>query len=65
MPKAKTNKAVAKRVSVTKTGKVKRQHAFMRHLLVRRTRKQKRQLRKSALVAPTEAKTLKRMLGKG
>lgn len=65
MPKAKTCKAVAKRMKVTKNGKVKRAHAFTSHLLVRRTRKQKRNLRKPALVVGMQARTMKRLLGQG
>ena len=65
MPKAKTCKGVAKRMKVTKTGKVKRGHANTSHLLVRRSRKQKRKLRKSALVVGLQARTMKRLLGRG
>jgi large subunit ribosomal protein L35 len=49
MPKQKTKKAVVKRMKLTKSGKVKRSHAFTSHIMVRRTTKRKRQLRKDAL----------------
>lgn len=65
MPKAKTCKAVAKRMKVTKNGKVKRGHAYTSHMMVRRTRKQKRKLRKCAIVPGLIARNIKRLLGKG
>ncbi|MCA8969837.1 MAG: 50S ribosomal protein L35 [Planctomycetes bacterium] len=65
MPKAKTCKAVAKRMRVTKNGKVKRGHAFTSHMMVRRSRKQKRKLRKAAIIEGLIARNIKRLLGKG
>ncbi|HMQ22868.1 MAG TPA: 50S ribosomal protein L35 [Planctomycetota bacterium] len=65
MPKAKTCKAVAKRMRLTKTGKVKRGHAFTSHMMVRRSRKQKRKLRKPAIIQGLIARNISRLLGKG
>jgi large subunit ribosomal protein L35 len=62
MPKMKTNKSVAKRFKVTGSGKVKRGHAFMSHILTKKTAKRKRKLRKSTIAAPGDAKRMKRML---
>ena len=62
MPKIKTSRGAAKRFKVTGTGKVKRHHAKLRHILVNKTRKQKRRLRKPGLVDKTQAKTIKRLL---
>ena len=42
MSKQKTKKGVAKRMKLTKSGKVKRHQAFTSHLLARRDRKRKR-----------------------
>ena len=42
MPKLKTNKAAAKRYSLTATGKVKRTKANRRHLLANKTTRQKK-----------------------
>ena len=50
MNKLKTKRAVVKRMKLTKTGKVKRGHAFTSHLLVRRSRKRKRKLRSAAVL---------------
>ncbi len=49
MTKQKTKKAVRKRMKLTKTGKVKRHQAFTSHMLVRRSAKRKRQLRKGVI----------------
>jgi large subunit ribosomal protein L35 len=65
MPKMKTNKAVAKRFKLTGKGKVKRGHAFMSHILTKKSAKRKRNLRKSGLAAKGDAKRMKRMLQGG
>lgn len=62
MPKIRTNRSAAKRFKLTATGKVKRSHAFARHQMSAKTRKVKRKLRRAALVAPTDARAVKRML---
>jgi large subunit ribosomal protein L35 len=50
MAKQKTKKGVVRRMKLTKSGMVKRRHAFTSHLLVRRDRKRKRNLRRAAIV---------------
>ncbi len=65
MPKAKTRKAVSKRFTVTKNGKVKRQSSKMRHLLTCKSRKKKRALRQGKIASPMDAKLVKRMLPYG
>ena len=62
MPKMKTNKAAAKRFKVTGTGKLKRSKAYKRHILTKKTTKNKRQLRKPALVDSTNIKNMKKIL---
>ena len=62
MPKMKTNKAAAKRFKVTGTGKLKRSKAYKRHILTKKTRKTKRNLRKAALVDATNVKNMKKIL---
>lgn len=64
MPKMKTHKGYAKRVKKTGTGKFKRSQAFTSHLFANKTTKQKRHLRKSALVAKSDARRLKHLLAK-
>lgn len=64
MPKLKTHTGAKKRFKVTKNGKVKRAHAYKRHLLNngRKTTKRKRGLRKAAYVDKTNASALKHLL---
>ena len=50
MPKMKTHRGAAKRFKKTGTGKFVRAHSNQRHILTKKARKRKRQLRKSALV---------------
>ena len=62
MPKLKTKKAVAKRVRVTGTGKLKKTKANKQHILTKKSPKRKRDLRKSDLVDSTNLKQMKRVL---
>jgi large subunit ribosomal protein L35 len=63
MPKMKTHSASKKRFRLTSTGKLVRRKAFRTHLLERKTSKRKRGFRKYDLVAPGDAKNVKRLLG--
>jgi len=62
MPKMKTNKSASKRFKTTKSGRIKRHKAFSRHLLAGKTPKRRRNLRKSAMLDPTDAKRVQLML---
>ncbi len=62
MPKMKTKKAVAARFKLTATGKLKRQHPGLRHILTKKTAKRKRQLSNPALVDNSHLKTYKRLM---
>ena len=62
MPKMKTNRSAAKRFKLTGTGKLKRNKAYKRHILTKKTRKIKRNLRKPAMVDATNIKTMKKIL---
>ena len=48
MPKQKTHKGAAKRLDVTKSGKVKRAQAYKRHILTKKPTKRTRNRRKAA-----------------
>lgn len=63
MPKMKSKGAAKKRFKLTGTGKIKREKAFKSHILTKKTRKTKRDLRQSTLVHATNEKAVKRMLG--
>ena len=62
MPKLKTRKAIAKRVSVTGTGIIKRTKANKQHILTKKSTKRKRSLRQSTLVDSTNVKVMKKEL---
>ena len=62
MPKMKTHRGMAKRVKITGSGKVKRHHAFARHLLGSKSMKRKRNLRHSVVMSPADAQVVKKML---
>jgi len=62
MPKLKTKKAAAKRIKVTASGKLKRYKAFHSHILTKKSPKRKRNLRKSTLVSPADAKNIKKLI---
>ena len=53
MPKIKTNSGAKKRFVLTGSGKIKRKHAFKRHILTKKTKKQKRNLTHFGLVDPS------------
>ncbi|MFT3804164.1 MAG: 50S ribosomal protein L35 [Burkholderiaceae bacterium] len=62
MPKMKTKKSAAKRFRVRAGGTVKRGQAFKRHILTKKTTKNKRQLRGAAEVHATNLASVKAML---
>lgn len=62
MPKLKTHKGAAKRFKKTATGKVKRGHSHLRHILTSKSHKRKKQLGQSALVSDGDLAKVKRMI---
>ena len=62
MPKIKTNSGSKKRFVLTGTGKIKRKHAFHSHILTKKTKKQKRNLVHSGLVAKANLDQVKELL---
>lgn len=62
MGKLKTNRSAAKRFKVTKTGKIKHKRAYLRHLLSSKSRGRKRRLRHSALLNPTDTRTMRALV---
>jgi large subunit ribosomal protein L35 len=65
MPKLKTNKGAAKRLRITKSGRLKRGSPGKRHLTGKKSRKRIRHLRKAKYVAKTEERRIRRLLGLG
>ena len=62
MPKMKTSRAAAKRFKLTGTGKLKRNKAYKRHILTKKTTETKRNLRKAAMMDKTNEKVMKKIL---
>ena len=62
MPKMKTKKSAAKRFRVRPGGTVKRGQAFKRHILTKKTTKNKRHLRGTAGVHSTYKQRVRAML---
>lgn len=62
MPKQKTNSSAKKRFSVKKSGVIKRSQQGRRHILTKKTTKNKRNLRKSAYVSSAQSATIKKMV---
>ncbi len=65
MPKLKTNRALYKRLRFTKTGKLKKRSAGRQHILGKKTRKRKRNLRRNSYLSQVDAKKLRRLLPYG
>ena len=63
MPKIKTRKAFAKRIRVTKTGKLMRKTAWQSHLLEHKSKKRKRNYENKQPVSSADRKTVRRALG--
>ena len=62
MPKMKTKSGAKKRFRVRGSGSIKRSQAYKRHILTKRTTKNKRQLRGSTGVHSTNVDSVKAML---
>ena len=62
MPKIKIHSGANKRFKLTKTGKVKRAHAFKSHILNKKTTKRKRNLRKVVTADVTNVAKIKKMI---
>ncbi|HEX5863785.1 MAG TPA: 50S ribosomal protein L35 [Casimicrobiaceae bacterium] len=62
MPKMKTKSGAKKRFRVRGSGSIKRSQAYKRHILTKRTTKNKRQLRGSTSVHSTNLDSVKAML---
>ena len=64
MPKVKTNSGAKKRFTFTGTGKIKRKHAYKSHILTKKSKKRKRNLRKFAIVDRTNLNSIRLLLNK-
>jgi large subunit ribosomal protein L35 len=64
MPKQKTHSGAKKRFKITGSGKVKKQGSGMRHHLEHKSSRVTRRQNRDVIIAPGEAKVIKRLLGK-
>ena len=62
MPKMKTHSGAKKRFNLTKTGKVKRAHAFKSHILTKKTTKRTRRLRTGTYADVTNQAAIREMI---
>ena len=62
MPKLKTHSGAKKRFSLTKTGKVKRAHAYKSHILTKKDSKRCRRLRSETYADVTNVAAIKKMI---
>ena len=63
MPKMKTHKGTAKRITITKGGKLKRRQAMQSHNLANKTTAKKRKLSRPADVTSANNQQVRRLLG--
>ncbi|AMB58936.1 MAG TPA: 50S ribosomal protein L35 [Microterricola sp.] len=64
MPKQKTHSGSKKRFKVTGSGKIMKQQAGMRHNLEVKASKRKARLNQDQVLAPADAKVIKKLLGR-
>jgi len=62
MPKIKTNRSAAKRFKKTATGKIVYNRAGKSHLLTKKSRKRKRNLKKKAVLSSANEKSIRKLL---
>jgi len=62
MPKVKTNSSAKKRFKVTATGEITHQKSFKRHILTKKSKKRKRNLRKAGVVSAANKPFVMRLL---
>ena len=62
MPKMKTKKSASKRFRVRPGGTVKRGQAFKRHILTKKTTKNKRHLRGAVQVHESDVRSIRQMM---
>jgi large subunit ribosomal protein L35 len=64
MPKQKTHRGAAKRFRITRTGKVLHRKATGNHFLRKRRSNSRRRVEGMSVLAPGDARVIKRVLGK-
>ena len=62
MPKMKTRRGAAKRFKLTASGRIKRNKANHRHMLIRRSKSAKRKMRQPDLISSGDTQKVRRMI---
>jgi len=62
MPKMKTKSGAAKRFKALGGGGIKRSHAYLRHILTKKTTKRKRNLRGTSMVDASNTRSIRAMM---
>jgi len=62
MPKIKTNKGAAKRFKLTASGKIKRKKAGLNHILTKKSKTLKRNMRQDGVINASDSKAIKRLI---
>ncbi|WP_312942400.1 50S ribosomal protein L35 [Oscillibacter sp.] len=62
MPKLKTHSGAKKRFNLSKSGKVKRAHAYKSHILTKKTTKRTRRLRAGTYADQTNVDAIRKMI---
>ena len=65
MPKMKTHSGAKKRFRKTAKGKLRGRRAYSSHILEKKSPKRKRQMARPVEIAPTDAPTVRNLLGGG
>ena len=63
MPKLKTHKGTAKRIKITGSGKISRERAFGNHILAKKSKARKRNMKTAAMINSKIKKNIKTALG--
>ena len=63
MPKLKTHKGTAKRIKITGSGKITRERAYGNHILAKKSKARKRNMKTSASVSGKIKKNIQTALG--
>ena len=63
MPKMKTRRGAAKRFKISGSGRIKRNKANHRHMLIRRSNKAKRKMRQAGVLSSADKKIVRALLG--
>ena len=62
MPKMKAKSGAKKRFKFLGNGLIKRTHSHLRHILTKKTTKQKRNLRGTTIISSTDSKRVRSMM---